>query len=86
MRPQLLPSPHHQRLFAAAAIWLCLGSLLLLTTLVPAYTGLLGWTTTFWLLAAPMIVLLALEPQLPRRLLMRRRSRRVQAIHGVVWY
>jgi hypothetical protein len=86
MHPQLLPSPHHQRLSAAAAVWLCVGSFLLLTTLVPAYTGMLGWTTTFWLFGAPLIVLLALEPQLPRRLLMHRRSRRMRASHGVVWH
>lgn len=86
MRPQLLPCPHHQRLLASAAVWLCVGSFLLLTTLVPLHTSALGWTPTFWLLAAPLIVLLALEPHLPRQLLTWRRTPRVQAIHGVVWH
>ena len=86
MRPQLLPSPHHQRLLAAAAVWLCAGSFLLLTTLVPLHTNLFGWTPAFWLLGAPMIVLLTLEPQLPRQWLRRRHTRRVQAIHGVIWH
>jgi hypothetical protein len=85
MRHSLIPSPHHQRLLVAAIGWLATGSFLLLTTLVPAHNNLLGWTPTFWLLGAPLIVLLVLEPGLPRQLLMRRRSRRVQAIHGVVW-
>ncbi len=86
MRHSLLPSPHHQRLFVAAVVWLSAGSFLLLTTLVPTHNNLLGWTPTFWLLGAPLMVLLVLEPDLPRQLLMRRRSRRVQAIHGVVWH
>lgn len=81
-----LPSPHHQRLLAAAIVWLSVGIFLLLTTLVPAHNSLFGWTPTFWLLGAPLIVLLALELRLPRQLLMRRRSRRIQATHGVVWH
>lgn len=89
MRTQPTPSVHHQRLFAATALWLCIGAFLLLTTLVPAHTALLGWTPTFWLLAAPLIVLLALNPGLPRHLLARGRVRRWQAVHGVhgvVWH
>lgn len=86
MRSPLLPSLHHQRLFAAAVVWLCAGSFLLLTTLVPAHTSLLGWTPLLWLLASPLMVLLVLEPRLPRQLLRRRRSRPVQAIHGVIWH
>ena len=86
MRHQLLPTPHHQRLVATAIVWLLIGGFLLLTTLVPAHTSLFGWTPVFWLLGAPMIVLLALEPQLPRQMLPRRRSRRVQATHGVAWH
>ncbi len=85
MRSPLLPSPYHQRLFAAAVIWLCAGGFLLLTTLVPAHTNLLGWTPAFWLLGAPLAVLLVLEPRLPRQLLRRRRPRGVRAIHGVIW-
>ena len=88
MRPQLLPSPHHQGLLATAVSWFCAGGFLLLTTLVPAHTPLLGWTPVFWLLAAPLIVLLALEPQLPRQLWRRRlhRLHAVHTMHGVVWH
>lgn len=84
MRPQLLPSRHHQRLLTAAAWWLCTGAFLLITTLIPAHTALLGWTPGFWLLAAPLIVLLALEPPLLRR--RRHRLHAAHAIHGVVWH
>lgn len=69
MRPQVLPSLHHQRLLGAAALWLLGGGVLLLSTLVPAHTMLLGWTPAFWLCGAPMIVVLVLEPTLPRQLL-----------------
>ena len=60
MRTSSLPSPHHPRLIAAASTWLLGGGVLLLSTLVPAHTPLLGWTPAFWLLAAPLLVLLAL--------------------------
>jgi len=88
MRPQLSSSPHHQRLLAATVSWLCAGGFLLLTTLVPARTALLGWTPVFWLLAAPLIVLLALQPRLPRQLLRRRlhRLHAVHTVHGVIWH
>jgi hypothetical protein len=70
----------HQRLLAAALGWLAAGAALLLTTLVPARTALLGWTPAFWLLGAPLALVLALEPGLPRALLAAlRRGRR--AIH-----
>ena len=86
MRRQLLPSPHHERLFAAAVLWLLAGGFALLTTLVPAHTELLGWAPLFWLLGAPLAVLLVLEPGLPRRLLGRRTVHRARSIHGVVWH
>jgi len=89
MRPQLLSSPHHQGLLAATVSWLCAGGFLLLTTLVPVRTALLGWTPAFWLLAAPLIVLLALQPSLPQQLLRRRRLQRLHAVHtvhGVIWH
>ena len=86
MRTELPPSAHHQRLFAAAALWLLAGSFALITTLAPAHTELLGWTPVFWLLVAPLTVLLALEPRPWRQLPMRRRRRRLSAIHGVIWH
>ena len=57
-----------QRLLGAASLWLLAGSALLLTTLAPAHTELLGWSPLFWLVGAPLSVLLALEPSLPRQL------------------
>ena len=77
MQPKSLPHPtaHHQRLLGAALLWLLGGAALLLTTLVPMHTEWLGWTPAFWLLGAPVIVLLALEPTLPRELLTLRRPR-----------
>jgi hypothetical protein len=85
MHTQALPSPHHQRLLGAALLWLLSGGALLLTTLVPLHTELLGWTPTFWLLGAPLVVLLVLEPALPRLLLARCRPRR-RAAHGLIWH
>lgn len=83
MRTPALSSPHQQRLLGAAVLWLLGGGALLLSTLVPAHTDLLGWTPAFWLLAAPLALLLVLEPRLPRDLLalaLRRRPRARQAI------
>ena len=85
MRMHTLPSPHHERLFGAALLWLLGGGALLLTTLVPAHTELLGWTPAFWLLGAPLVVLLALEPTLPRQLLALCRPRRRMA-RSAIWH
>ena len=74
--------PHHPRLCAVAVLWLFAGALLLLTTLVPAHTALLGWTPLFWLVGAPVVALLGLEPALLQRVV--RRRRRVN--HGVAWH
>jgi hypothetical protein len=76
------PFPHHPRLFAVAVLWLVAGALLLLTTLVPAHTELLGWTPLFWLLGAPVTALLGLEPAL-LQLAVRRRRR---VTHGAAWH
>lgn len=86
MRPVALSAHlYRQRLLGAATLWLLLGSVLLLTTLVPAYTELLGWSAAFWLVGAPLIVLFTLEPSLPRQWLLRRRPR-VQALRLVMWH
>jgi len=77
-----LPFPHHPRLVAVAVLWLAVGALLLLTTLVPAHTALLGWTPLFWLVGAPVVALLGLEPALLPALA--RRRRRIS--HGAVWH
>lgn len=88
MRPPPLSENHrhnasHQRLLGAAMLWLCAGSFLLITTLMPVYTDMLGWTCTFWLVGAPLIVLLTLEPSLPRQLLALRRHRQ-RSLHTMM--
>jgi hypothetical protein len=65
-----------QRLVCAAALWLFTGAALLASRLVPMYSALLGWSGAFWLLGAPLVMLLALEPGLPRRMLSLRIARR----------
>lgn len=76
---------HHERLLGAALLWLLGGAALLLTTLVPVHTALLGWTPAFWLIGAPLIVLLALEPSLPRQLLARWLRPRRRAASTLIW-
>jgi len=75
----------HQRLIGAAMSWLLTGSFLLITTLVPVYTEMFGWSSVFWLVVAPLIVLLTLEPSLPRQLLALRRPRQ-SALRAVMWH
>jgi hypothetical protein len=70
----------HQRLLGIALLWLIAGAALLLSTLVPAHTALLGWTPAFWLLVAPLSLLLTLEPSLPRQLLALRHRRPLQRV------
>jgi hypothetical protein len=74
----------HQRLLGAALLWLLAGAVLLLTTLVPVHSEQWGWTPAFWLVAAPLSVLLVLEPSLPRQLLALARARRRPA-RSAVW-
>jgi hypothetical protein len=85
MRPQVTESDRHSRLLAASLLWLLIGSVLLATTLVPAHTELLGWTPMFWLLCAPLVVALTLEPSLPRQLLALCRPRRRHASR-LIWH
>jgi hypothetical protein len=87
--PPLSENSHHaashQHLLGAAVLWLLAGSFLLITTLVPVYTPMFGWTSAFWLVAAPLLVLLTLEPSLPRQLLALRRPRR-SSPRAVIWH
>ncbi|RDS81475.1 hypothetical protein [Dyella psychrodurans] len=84
MRQPIIDTHRRARLLAASLAWLFVGSLLLLSTLVPAHTELFGWAPMFWLLCAPLAVALTLEPALPRQLLALRRSRRRAAQH-LIW-
>jgi hypothetical protein len=85
MRQQPPATPDHQRPLAVAALWLLVGSVLLLTTVIPLRTDALGWTPAFWLVVAPLTALLGLEPRLPLQLLSLRRSRRPLA-HHAMWH
>lgn len=49
--------------------WFTAGLLMLLLTPLQAWTPLLGWAPTLWLLVSPLLMLLALQPALPLRLL-----------------
>ncbi len=79
------PVPAQPDLVAAALLWLLGGNVLLLSTAVPLRSELLGWTPAFWLLAAPLIMLLALQPSLPRQLKSLCRPRR-RAMCSVAWH
>lgn len=85
MRPKPNQAALHERLLGAALLWLLTGAALLLTTLVPAHTELLGWTPAFWLVGAPLVVVLALEPSLPRQLLPLLRPRRQRSAQPI-WH
>ncbi|HTV85513.1 MAG TPA: hypothetical protein VME63_08905 [Dyella sp.] len=85
MRQPNTDFPRHARLLAASLLWLLIGTLLLLSTLVPAHTALFGWAPMFWLLWAPLAVILTLEPTLPRQLLALCRPRRRSARH-LIWH
>lgn len=84
MRTQVLISPHRKPLLRATVWWLLGGGALLLSTVVPVHTELLGWTPAFWLVGAPLVVLVALEPALPRQLLELCRPRR-RVVRAAVW-
>jgi hypothetical protein len=74
----------HQRLLAASLLWLLGGVALLMSTLVPLHTRTLGWSPLLWLVVAPLLVLLVLEPTLLRQLVAMRRQR--QAAHRTIWH
>ncbi len=85
MRPQSAPTQYQPRLLGAAVLWLLGGSALLLTTLVPMHPELLGWTPAFGLIGAPPVILLPLEPTLPRQVFALCQPRR-RALCSVVWH
>ncbi|GEM_PF-3958779 len=66
-----MKTPHHPRRSRAliALVWLACGLLMLCTPLAWP-NRMLGFTTVFWLVAAPACVLLALQPRLATRLLL----------------
>lgn len=56
-------------------LWACAGGLALAGGIAPMHCALLGWSLPYWLLLAPGMLLLVLDPGLPRRLLRRPRKR-----------
>ena len=54
MRSSVTNHDRRIHLLAIAVLWLFGGGVLLLTTLVPAHTALLGWAPLLWLLGAPL--------------------------------
>ena len=85
MRPTLIDHNRQHRLFSCAPLWLLVGGVLLLTTLVPVHTALFGWMPLFWLLIAPLAVMLVVQPQLIRRRRMHRRAPRRRGTQPV-WH
>lgn len=85
MRPPIVDVERRSKLLAFALLWLLCGALLLVSTLVPAYTDWLGWTPFFWLFVAPLAVALTLEPRLPRRVLALLKPRRRHTSH-LIWH
>lgn len=58
-----------------ALVWMCCGLALVLTPLAWP-NRVMGWSALFWLIGAPAILLLALQPRLPLQLLARASTRR----------
>lgn len=85
MRPQVVDMERRSKLLALSLLWLLGGSLLLASTLVPAYTEWLGWTPFFWLFVAPLAVAFTLEPSLPRQLISLLKPRRRNASR-LIWH
>lgn len=56
-RPE--PTPRHDALTLAAATWLACGLVLFGLTPLPWRDATLGWSPAFWLLAAPLVLLVA---------------------------
>ena len=80
MRTSKSASMQDARLLAAAAVWLLVGGFLLLSTVVPARTAMLGWTPAFWLVVAPLLALLSMAHDWRGRSPSRRRRTAVAAI------
>ncbi|TBR35900.1 MULTISPECIES: hypothetical protein [Dyella] len=76
----------HDRLVAAALVWLLAGIVALFTTVVPVHSASLGWTGTFWAVLAPITLLLVLEPALPRQLLARVLRPRTRRATQAIWH
>lgn len=69
MHRRTAPSPTSQPdiLSLAAATWLACGIVLLGLTPLPLRDANLGWSPAFWLLAAPLLLLIAKRLLIPRR-------------------
>lgn len=77
--PRLWTDRRRARARLACAWWL-LGSAVLLLTPVHAWTPLVGWAPILTLVVSPWLVMLALEPALPLRMLATCRPRRARRV------
>lgn len=75
---------YRQTTLDAITLWLAAGSLSMLSGLLPIHSILLGWSLPFWLVLAPLLLLLTLAPHLPGQWLRRYRSRR-RITHARIW-
>lgn len=69
----------HRARVRLALTWLLAGTALLLFTPISAWSPALGWAPLLALVVSPLLVVLALEPALPLRLLTGRMRRRRRA-------
>jgi hypothetical protein len=67
-------SSRRRQRMQVAACWLGVGAALLVLTPLPAHTAALGWGPALWLVVAPLVLLFALEPRLPLRVLAMQRQ------------
>lgn len=81
---QPTPARYRQTTLDAITLWLGAGSLSMLSGLVPLHTALFGWSLPFWLVAAPLLLLLTVAPELPAQWLRRCRSRR-RSVRAGIW-
>jgi hypothetical protein len=87
-RSPTIPDPRPDALTLASATWLACGVVLLGLTPLPLHDPISGWSPAFWLVGAPLVLLMARRLCMPgprlRPVIRRRerptRGRRIQAV------